>query len=159
MIALKTENSQEWQTPRWLFDALNHCHHYTVDAASAHDNALCAKHWTKAENGLTQDWSHERVWLNPPFDAIKDWLRKANYEVVRLWRCPHVTAIVPVRSDTQWWHEFVMPHEVWFVRGRVQFTIPGQRAYSCPFPTAVVCMTRSDQTRKPAIGVHPRLCR
>jgi hypothetical protein len=42
---------------------------------------------------------------------------------------------VPARTDTNWWHEYAIQHEVRFVRGRLKF---GGAKNSAPFPSAVV---------------------
>ena len=46
-----------------------------------------------------------------------------------------VVCLVPARTDTKWWHEYVIQHEVRFVRGRLKF---GDAKNSAPFPSAVV---------------------
>lgn len=48
--------SAEWATPQAFFDALDAEFHFTLDPCSTHENAKCAKHYTKAEDGLTKSW-------------------------------------------------------------------------------------------------------
>ena len=44
--------------------------------------------------------------------------------------------LVPARTDTAWWHDYVVPFaEVRFLRGRVKFEGAPTTA---PFPSAVV---------------------
>lgn len=59
---LRSSTSNEWTTPKYLFDELNREFKFTVDAASTHENALVDKHWTIEEDGLSQNWDNERVW-------------------------------------------------------------------------------------------------
>ena len=46
----------DWQTPKDLFLALDAIFHFTLDPCSTHENALCAKHYTKEDDGLSQNW-------------------------------------------------------------------------------------------------------
>ena len=46
----------EWTTPKTVFDELNKEFNFDLDVASTHENALCEKHFTQAENGLVQSW-------------------------------------------------------------------------------------------------------
>ena len=48
-----------------------------------------------------------------------------------------VVCLVPARTDTAWWHEHVIKHEVRFIKGRLKF---GGAKNSAPFPSAVVVM-------------------
>lgn len=41
------------------------------------------------------------------------------------------------RTDTKWWHECAIQHEVRFIRGRLKF---GDAKNSAPFPSAVIVM-------------------
>lgn len=51
-----TSNTPEWATPQGLFDELDSEFHFDLDPCSTHENAKCEKHFTKAENGLNQEW-------------------------------------------------------------------------------------------------------
>ena len=46
----------EWATPQKLFDELNDEFHFTLDPCSTHENAKCERHYTKEDDGLSQDW-------------------------------------------------------------------------------------------------------
>jgi site-specific DNA-methyltransferase (adenine-specific) len=50
-----------------------------------------------------------------------------------------VVCLVPARTDTKWWHEYAIQHEVRFVKGRLKF---GDAKNSAPFPSAVVVMRK-----------------
>ena len=124
-----------WATPQDFFDRLNAEFHFTLDPCSDGTNAKCSKYYTPKENGLIQDWSGERVFMNPPYGrVIGDWIRKAYEEGTK----PNtlVVALIPARTDTKYWHDYVMrAKEIRFVRGRLKF---GDGANSAPFPSAVV---------------------
>ena len=74
---MKSSLSNEWATPRDLFEQLDAEFHFTLDAASTDENALCEKHYTIDDDGLKQEWTGS-VWLNPPYGReIGAWMQKA----------------------------------------------------------------------------------
>lgn len=124
----------DWETPYALFARYDRIHRFTVDAAALPHNAKCARFFTPEMDGLAQDWSDERVWLNPPYGrAIAPWMCKAYHESTR--NGALVVALVPARTDSGWWHDFVKPADVEFLRGRVRFI---GAVHNAPFPSAVV---------------------
>jgi phage N-6-adenine-methyltransferase len=128
-----SSKTDEWPTPQWLFDALSAEFHFTLDPCSTHENAKCKKHFTKADNGLEADWGDETVWMNPPYGrAIGLWMKKA-YKSAQLGAT--VVCLVPSRTDTRWWHKYVMKAEIRLLPGRIQF---GNAKASAPFPSAIV---------------------
>jgi len=48
-----------------------------------------------------------------------------------------VVCLIPARTDTRWWHRYVMKHEIRLLRGRLRF---GEATASAPFPSAIVVM-------------------
>jgi len=48
-----------------------------------------------------------------------------------------VVCLVPARTDTTWWHDTIIQHDVRFLRGRLKF---GNSKNSAPFPSALVVM-------------------
>jgi site-specific DNA-methyltransferase (adenine-specific) len=123
----------EWSTPQDFFDTQNAAWHFTLDPCATTKNAKCAKFYTKKHNGLTQDWSKDRVWMNPPYGReIGAWMRKAYEESLR---GALVVCLVPSRTDTAWWHDYAAKGAVRFIRGRLQF---GGHSNSAPFPSAIV---------------------
>ena len=72
-----TSNTDEWATPQEFYDRLNEEFHFTLDPCATDENAKCAKHYTKEENGLNKDWTGETVYCNPPYGkGIGEWCRK-----------------------------------------------------------------------------------
>lgn len=135
--------SVEWGTPQDLFDALHQEFSFTVDAAASDLNAKLARYWTLADDGLLQDWSGERVFVNPPFGKdIARWVSKANRETQR--ECPLVVMLIPARTDTRWWHKDVegiaTPR---FLKGRLRYTDGGQPRQPAPFPSVVLVYRRT----------------
>lgn len=132
----------EWSTPGWLFDALAREFAFTLDPCATRENAKCRRFFTCEDDGLSQDWGDEIVFMNPPYGGvIGQWMRKA-YESSRLGAT--VVCLVPARTDTAWWHHFAMRGEVRLLRGRLKF---GTARNSAPFPSAVVIL------RPPAFGL------
>ena len=130
---MKSSATPEWSTPRDLFDELDAEFHFDLDVASTDENALCEKHYTKDDDGLSNEWTGS-VWCNPPYGReIGKWMRKAaesNWGGVTV-------CLVPARTDTAWWHEWIVGHatEVRFIRGRLKF---GGSDSGAPFPSAIV---------------------
>lgn len=127
-------NTDEWETPQDLFDRLDAEFHFTLDPCSTDQNAKCEKHYTKADDGLKQDWSGETVWCNPPYGReIGAWCRKC-YE--HYMGGGTAVMLVPSRTDTKWFYDYVIGKaEIRFIKGRVKF---GGSKYNAPFPSMVV---------------------
>lgn len=126
--------SDEWATPRDKFAEWDlEYGPFDLDAAATEENALCERYFTIEEDGLKQDWGTSRVWVNPPYSAIAKWIAKA-HEASR--DGATVVCLVPVRSDTKWWHQHVIDvAEVRFLKGRLRF---GDATICAPFPSALI---------------------
>ena len=130
---LLSTGDPEWATPQDLFDALaSEFGPFDVDVCATPKNAKVAKFYTKADDGLAQDW-RGRVWMNPPYGRpIGLWMEKAKLSARA---GAVVVCLVPARTDTAWWHDNAMEAtEIRFIRGRVKFGGAGP----APFPSAVV---------------------
>lgn len=130
-----SSKKDDWETPQDLFDELDKEFHFTLDAASSDLNAKCEKHYTIEDDGLSQSWAGNNVFLNPPYGRnMKDWMRKA-YEESQAENTT-VVVLVPARTDTAWFHDYVYGKaELRFLRGRLKF---GGCENSAPFPSLVV---------------------
>ena len=130
---LFTSNTAEWGTPQALFDELNEEFQFDLDPCSTHENAKCDLHYTKAEDGLQQDWTGHRVYCNPPYGReIGKWVKKAHDS-----DCLTVM-LLPARTDTQWFHKYIYGAggvSIRFLPGRLYFNDGNGRA---PFPSMVV---------------------
>ena len=104
----------------------------TTDVCATPDNAKCEQYFTPEMDGLKQEWTG-RCWMNPPYGRqIGQWLKKA-YESAQGGAL--VVCLIPSRTDTSWWHDYVMRGNVEFLRGRLKFS----DSKSCaPFPSAIV---------------------
>ena len=126
-------------TPQEFFDKLNAEFHFALDVCATSENAKCFNYFCKEQDGLAKNWvsaaSGGAVWMNPPYGReIGRWMEKAN-EAAK--EGATVVCLVPARTDTKWWHECAIQHEVRFIRGRLKF---GDAKNSAPFPSAVIVM-------------------
>ena len=128
-----SSETDQWSTPQDLFDRLNERWRFDLDVCAEASNAKCAQFFTEREDGLAQPWAPFTCWMNPPYGrVIKHWIRKA-YEEAQ--RGATVVCLVPSRTDTAYWHDYVMKGEIEFLRGRLKF---GDAKNSAPFPSAIV---------------------
>ena len=126
---LMSSKSDEWTTPKDLFDRLNRRFLFTIDAAATRENSLCEDLFT---DGLSVSWEGERVYCNPPYSQIKLWAAKFAEEAGR---ADCIVALIPARTDTKWWHDHIMTADkIVFIRGRLKF---GDGKGSAPFPSAL----------------------
>ena len=130
--ALKTNNTNEWPTPQWLFDLLDLEFGFTLDPCCTDESAKCGRYFTARDNGLIQDWANDSVFMNPPYSDVAEWMGKA-YGAAQ--EGATVVCLVPSRTDTRWWHKYAMKGEIRFIRGRLRF---GDATENAPFPSCVV---------------------
>ncbi len=126
-----SSNRDDWETPKELFDELHREFRFTIDTCAHSQNKKLDRYWDKEIDGLSQDWSKERCWMNPPYGReIGKWIKKAA-ESGGL-----VVALLPARTDTKWFHEYILGKaEIRFLRGRLKF---GGSKNSAPFPSMIV---------------------
>src|SRR5215207_7216592 len=93
-----SSKSNEWGTPRDLFDALNGEFNFTLDPCATPENAKCEKFFTKETDGLSQCWCGQSVFMNPPYGReIGKWVRKAFESSLK---GATVVCLIPARTDT-----------------------------------------------------------
>lgn len=129
-----SSKTPEWATPQHVFDELNKEFDFTLDPCSTHENAKCEYHFTKEEDGLSQNWGGQRVFCNPPYgkELIK-WVKKCHDEAIK---GAFVVMLIPARTDTKWFHEYIYHKaKIRFIRGRLKF---GNAKNSAPFPSMIV---------------------
>ena len=134
---LLTSNNDEWETPPEIFSELDKEFNFTLDPCCFPETAKCEKYYTPIENGLLQDWTGQRVFMNPPYGRqIGLWIKKAYEESVR---GTLVVCLIPARTDTAYWHDYVMKaKEIRYIRGRLKFHLGGKKINSAPFPSAII---------------------
>ena len=128
--------TDDWATPRNLFDDINAVHNFDLDAAASSSNHLCNEWFgldhdnESRRDGLTGQWVG-RTWVNPPYGrGIYDWVKKASLHD------DLVVMLLPSRTDTKWFHEFVYnKSDIRFIKGRLKF---GAGISPAPFPSILV---------------------
>lgn len=120
--ALFTSEYQNWKTPKAFFQAL--------DAEFSFDFDPCPPN--PKFDGLVVKWGMVNF-VNPPYNKIAKWIAKG-WQEYQLGKT--VVFLIPSRTDTRWWHDFVMKSkEIRFIKGRLVFD--GAK-FSAPFPSCVV---------------------
>ena len=115
--------SVDWKTPKVLRRTLHREFGFDCDPCP----------FRGRRDGLAQSWG-KCSFVNPPYGRdLYAWVRKA-YMESRLGKT--VVMLLPVRTDTRYWHEFVMrAHEWRMVKGGLAFSDGGTCA---PFASVVV---------------------
>ena len=120
---LMSSMTDEWRTPQSLFNQLDKEFNFDSDSCPMKNKPL------KKDLIL---WG-ERTFVNPPYSDISHWV-KICYQ--RGQRGFLVVMLIPSRTDTKWWHDYVMKaDEIRFIKGRLKFN---DGKGSAPFPSAVV---------------------
>ena len=129
-----SSKSNEWATPLDFYKELDNEFHFNLDPCSDDTNYKCEKHFTLADDGLSQNWGGYRVFCNPPYSEISKWVEKAFREGHK--DNTIVVMLIPARTDTRYFHDYILHRsEVRFVKGRLKF---GDGKNSAPFPSMVV---------------------
>jgi|TARA_Y100000034_G_scaffold82977_1_gene99378 site-specific DNA-methyltransferase (adenine-specific) len=138
----------DWDTPQEFFDKLDNQFHFNLDPCATPQSAKCKKYFTEEDDGLTQDWKGRTVFVNPPYGRdIGAWIKKGYEESKK--HNTLVVMLIPSRTDTKWWHDYVMKaKEIHLVRGRLKF---GGSTNAAPFPSAVVVFHSDTLYRGPTI--------
>lgn len=141
----------DWETPKWLFNILDKQFDFDMDVCAGHENAKCDHYYTETEDALDPKsrW-YCKCWMNPPYGRdIGKWIRKAYLESHK--ENVSVVCLIPARTDTMWWHEYVMKAwKVWFIKGRIKFVGAKEGA---PFPSCVVRFLGKTCSTRPTFGV------
>jgi len=128
---LMSSMTDEWRTPQSLFNQLDEEFNFDSDPCPANGYSL-------KEEIFKGVWL-KRVFVNPPYSKIKEWVsqgyvhgKQDNNVVVML---------IPSRTDTRWWHDYVMKaDEIRFIKGRLKFN---DGKGSAPFPSAIIVFRES----------------
>ena len=126
----------DWETPRDLYERISANYGpFDLDPCATPETAKCARFFTPTDDGLKQPWAPCRAFVNPPYGReIGKWVRKAWDEAQR---GAYVVMLIPARTDTNYWHDYVMRGEIEFLRGRLYFVRDGKTGRA-PFPSAIV---------------------
>ena len=142
-----SSKTDDWATPQKVFDYWNEIYNFDLDPAASSTNHK-APNWygldhpdENRRNGLITNWEGKRVWLNPPYGrTIGLWVEKA-YKHAGGGNT--VILLLPARTDTKWFHNYCIEHEIEFLKGRLKF---GNAINSAPFPSMIVKMFNLQET-------------
>ncbi|TPN03831.1 adenine methyltransferase [Mesorhizobium sp. B2-1-3] len=113
-----TGQSDEWYTPKYIFDALG-CR-FDLDVAHPQSQTHVPYDDMLYERSLECRW-HGFIWMNPPFggrNSIAAWLAK-------FFEHGNGIALTPDRTSAPWWQEANHKADaVLFIAGKVKFEKP-----------------------------------
>ena len=151
--SLYSSDKMDWGTPIFLFKYLNALFNFTLDACAGPTNYKHPNYFSVDMNALTRNW-HGRVFLNPPYGKnIGNWISKARQEV-ESGNAECVVCLVPVRSDSKWWHaNCMLANEIWLLDQRIEFEGSTNKA---PFPVALIIFNGSKSSAElKTLNVRP----
>jgi phage N-6-adenine-methyltransferase len=125
-----------WSTPDPIFKKLNDEFKFDLDVCAEDWNKKCANYYRESDDALSKDW-HGTVWMNPPYSKCGIWVKKAFEECEK--GCT-VICLIPARVETNWFHDFCIPHEIRFVGGRIHFYDKDKRSGRPRFGCLIVIM-------------------
>lgn len=148
MVDKEKFNSDDYRTPKWLYDVLNTTYHFDLDAACTRASCL-APNGFFFDEGLdalksgTPSWAdYNRIFVNPPYSKkagpLEEWVRIMWWTAMFYHKL--VVAVLPATPNTQWFHNYVRPSgHVFYPRGRIAFDTPdGQPTKSARHDTMIV---------------------
>ncbi len=107
-------HSDNWETPKGLYDELNDEFDFNFDPCPIN-------HDTTKWDGLQIEWK-KRNFINPPYSRkLKEaFVKKAIQESKKGKLC---VLLLPVSTSTKLFHEHILPNkkEIRFIKGRVKF--------------------------------------
>lgn len=116
-----SKSSDAWRTPDRVFNNLHREFSFTIDGAASANNAKLPRFWSRHDDALRCDWGAERVFCNPPYSQIPQFLAKAPTAEVAV-------MFVTSRTSNEYWLERVWAnpycHEIRFVNRGVKFSPP-----------------------------------
>jgi phage N-6-adenine-methyltransferase len=99
--------SDDWRTPKEVYDALDAEFHFNDDPCPIQGNG-----------GLDREWGTS-TFLNPPYSKPTPWVKKAYEESLK---GKAVIGLLRGDTSTRWFHDWVLGKaELRFVKGRIHF--------------------------------------
>ena len=152
-----TYKEDEWGTPLELFRTLDEEFHFNLDPCGDSSRPLRKdlETWTKEDNGLNRSWAGRRVFVNPPYAHIAEWVQKCHAESES---AEIIVLLIFSRTDTRYFHEYIYGKaELRFIRGRLKFTNlnnPSLPERPATFQS-MLCIFKHDKTNQPSCRSIP----
>jgi hypothetical protein len=142
MVFKSVITNDSYPTPSLIYESLDK--EFQFD-----DFDPCPLHNPSNVDGLTLSWK-KTTFCNPPYSRLQTtkrfgigWIEKSYSEALK---GKTVILLLPVRSDTRWFHEFILDKgfEVRFIKNRLKFGT----ARPAPFPSCIVIMKILDDLKE-----------
>jgi hypothetical protein len=156
---LFSSDKDNWETPELLYQYLDSLYSFDHDPCPIDHYVLLGMDIEAGASydSLNKPWGKSN-YINPPYGRqIGKFIEKAYKESLLGKIC---VLLIPARTDTKWWHDFVMlAATVYLVRGRIRFK---DGEHSAPFPSAIVvfdeksngqCLFKSFNYKEKVLGL------
>ncbi|MBN6075773.1 phage N-6-adenine-methyltransferase [Aggregatibacter actinomycetemcomitans] len=118
-----------WQTPKYVFNAMDRKYRFDLDACANADNALCPRFVTESDD-ITKNATQSavkfssRVWMNPPYSNPMPFVQAA-IGLMRERDCT-VVMLLPADKSTKWYRLALTAatEVIDVIGGRINFTHP-----------------------------------
>jgi phage N-6-adenine-methyltransferase len=167
--SIYSSESDEYETPKPLFDYLNSIFHFELDPCAkpeieARKRIDTAHGWTQEHEGLSKNWVNLSTFVNPPYSQINKWIDKALEEYhervetyTMIGKPPYkpkpIVLLVPARTDTKWFHKIANYSytKIVFLKGRLKFN---RQKASAPFPSCLIILAASSYMNRFENTIH-----
>lgn len=135
-------HSDNWETPKWLYDQLDKEFQFDFDPCP-----ICTTEILPEKDGLLIQWG-DMNFVNPPYSRkLKEAFVEKAIEQKRLGRSS--VLLLPVSTSTVLFHDRIKPNakEIRFIRGRVRFkgiNTKGEQANSSPMHDSMIVYFECD---------------
>lgn len=133
------EKNDRVQTPKSLLDILDEVFHFDFDPCPLDPTF----------DGLSVDWGLSNF-VNPPYSSIPRWIKKAVSERQKE-KEKSTVLLVPVRTNTRYWFEHVLPNatRIFAIRKGIRF-----EGYDRPLPVplCLIWITSADATERERVS-------
>src|ERR1035437_5977833 len=130
--------TDEWLTPPSILKKLGE---FDLDPCSPINRPwnTANNHYNINDDGLQKKW-FGRVWCNPPYDNILQWLRKCS-------KYGNCIALVFARTETEAFQKYVFPqaYALFFIYGRLKFyRVDGSKSGNAGAPSVLIAYNKEN---------------
>ena len=148
----KTDN---WNTPKELVDDILTFFNDSIDLDPCSDsshNIPAKTHFTEQEDGLSQQWIANKVFVNHPYSQSKIWIPYAVTQY-KIDNSKELILLVKLDVSTKWWN--YIAHYPWIaVNKRLKF---GDSKSAAPFQSAIIYLGVNYKRFKKVFGKYGNL--
>lgn len=146
-----------WQTPDWVFEALDKEFTFSLDGAADSKNAKCLRYLSPDDSVNRHDanledafkfkaWTGEVIFVNPPYSCLGPWV-----DLFAKWgeQGATVVALLMNNTDTEWFRRvWETADEIRFLDNRIQFIPPPGVESSSNSRGSIIAIWRGHSTVK-----------